>query len=63
MELFREETKGVPHLLNNKEVSAILGVSAKRVYELPIKRTPIGRCVRYHPDDVVRFINSHRESK
>ena len=63
MHLLRRETKGVPHLLNNKEVGVILGISAKRVYELPIRRTEIGRSVRYHPDDVKAFIDSHREGK
>ncbi len=62
MELFRDETKGVPHLLDNKEVGAILGISPKQVYNLPIRQTrPKPRRVRYHPDDVKAFIDSHRE--
>lgn len=45
-------------LLTVQEVAELLGTPAKRVYELPIRKRRVGvRGVRYHPDDVIAYLD------
>jgi predicted DNA-binding transcriptional regulator AlpA len=49
-------------LYNAEEVSAILGVPVKSVYELPVPRVRIGkRRIRWRPADVREFIRRRVE--
>lgn len=52
-----------PVLLTQAEVARMLGVSVRRVRDLKIRRTPVGkRSVRYHIEDVQRYIEKLRRA-
>lgn len=43
-------------LLTVEDVAAWLRIAPKRVYELPIRKTKVGRSVRYDPADVRLYL-------
>lgn len=61
LEILRQETAGIAHLLTAKDVASILRVSPKRVYELPIPQVRFGRSIRFRPVDVTAYVESHCE--
>lgn len=48
-----------PHLTAD-DVAALLKVSRKRVYALPIRKQPVGRAVRYRLSDVHLYLAQQR---
>ena len=56
------ETGGIAHLLTAEQVGPILGVRAKRVYELGIPSVKISeRSVRWRPEAVRTWIKEREE--
>lgn len=53
-------------LLDAKQVAALLGVSVRTVQQLAASRqlpsVPVGRLVRFRPEDVEAFVASRRVS-
>jgi predicted DNA-binding transcriptional regulator AlpA len=64
-----KSTRATDKLLTQEEAAEILGILPKTLQawrttqRYPLKWIKVGRCVRYRPEDIQRFIESRTSGK